>query len=152
MLLESILPIASLSKFMNSSYNPLDPLGLGSSGTIQTPPPPQQNTNYTTIQAYTIKNGQFHRMRIKILEKGRNIYVNSYHDRNTNMWYSANNAIAQQTSQYDPDVIYNNFDYKVNISGLGYVYFYRLDYTFIIIAFGNKHYDPRRKIKSVQHL
>lgn len=107
----------------NSSYNPLDPLGLGSSGTIQTPPPPQQNTNYTTIQAYTIKNGQFHRMRIKILEKGRNIYVNSYHDRNTNMWYSANNAIAQQTSQYDPDVIYNNFDYKVNISGLGYVYF-----------------------------
>ena len=100
-----------------------DPLGLGSGSTIQTPPPPQQNTNYTTIQAYTIKNGQFHKMRIKVVEKGRNIYVNSYHDRNTNMWYSANNATAQQTSQYDPDVIYNNFDYKVNVSGLWYIYF-----------------------------
>lgn len=100
-----------------------DPLGLGSESNIQTPPPPQQNTNYTTVQAYTIKNGQFHKMRIKILEKGRNIYVNSYHDRSTNMWYSANNTTAQQTSQYDPDVIYNNFDFKVNISGLGYVYF-----------------------------
>ena len=72
---------------------------------------------------YIIKGGQFHKMKIKIIEKGRNIYVNSYYDRNTNMWYNAYNTNAQPTTQYDPDVIYNNFDFKVNISGLGNVYF-----------------------------
>lgn len=109
---------------VNSNAGSLyDPLGLSSGSTIQAPPRPQQNANYTTIYAYTIKNGKFHKMRIKVLEKGNNIYVNSYHDKNTNMWYNAYNTTAQQTTQFDPDIIYNNFEFKVNISGLGYIYF-----------------------------
>lgn len=100
-----------------------DPLGLGSGSTVQTPPPPQQNTAYTTIYAYTIKNGQFHKIRLKILEKGNNIYIKSYYNKDSNIWYDAYNTTAQQTTKYDPDVVYNNFDYKAIISGLGYVYF-----------------------------
>jgi hypothetical protein len=92
---------------------------------MMTPPPqyrPQQ-PSYQTISAYTIRNGEFHKIRIKIFQKGRNIYVNSYYDRNVNMWYNAFNTIATQTTRYDPDVIYNNFDFKVNVAGLGNVYF-----------------------------
>ena len=92
---------------------------------MMTPPPqyrPQQ-PSYQTISAYTIRNGEFHKIRIKIFQNGRNIYVNSYYDRNVNMWYNAFNTIATQTTRYDPDVIYNNFDFKVNVAGLGNVYF-----------------------------
>jgi hypothetical protein len=116
-------PVQRKPPVNNNAGSLYDPLGLSSGSTVQTPPPPQQNTNYTTIQAYTIKNGQFHKTKIKVLEKGNNIYVNSYYDRNSNIWYNAYNTTAQKTTQYDPDVIYNNFDYKVNISGVGYVYF-----------------------------
>lgn len=100
-----------------------DPLLNFETVTIQTPPPPQQDNNYTTIAAYTIRGGQFQKIKIKILEKGSNIYVNSYYDKNTNMWYSAYNTNARPTTKSDPDIIYNNFDFKVNISGLGNVYF-----------------------------
>lgn len=96
-----------------------DPLGYG------TVPPPrvQNNTSYETIYAYIVRNNKFQKIKIKVYQKGSTIYVNSYYDKETNMWYNAFNTNASQTTRYDGDVIYNNFDYKASVSGLGYVYF-----------------------------
>ena len=98
------------------------PSNHSSYGTVP-PPIVQNNIDYEIIYAYIVRSNKFQKIKIKVYQKGSNIYVNSYYDKETNMWYNAFNTNASQTTKYDGEVIYNNFDYKASVSGLGYVYF-----------------------------
>lgn len=100
-----------------------DPLGLSSGQTIQAPQVQKSNNNYQTVNAYVVKDNKFKKIKIKVFEKGQNIYVNSFYIKENNMWYNAFNTNAFPTVKSDGEVIYDNFDYKSAISGLGYIYF-----------------------------
>jgi hypothetical protein len=100
------------------NYDPMDPLGFGDGGVRF-----QQKDNYQTINAYIIRNNKFQKIKIKVFSRGRNIYINSYYDKEKNMWYDGFNTNASPTQKNDGDVIYNNFDLKAYISPIGYVYF-----------------------------
>ena len=104
------------------NYDPMDPLGFGN-GSVNSYSNVQQEVEYHIVSAYVVKNNKFQKIKIKVFARGKNIYINSYYDKERNMWYNGFNTNAYPVQKNDGDVIYNNFDLKAYISPIGYVYF-----------------------------
>ena len=104
------------------NYDPMDPLGFGT-GSVNSSSNVQQKVEYHIVSAYIVKNNKFQKIKIKIFARGKNIYIDSYYNKERNMWYDGFNTNTYPTQKNDGDVIYNNFDLKAYISPIGYVYF-----------------------------
>lgn len=79
--------------------------------------PQRQTPRYVAIRGYRCINGNWYKVNLKVYAKGDNVYVHSYQDRNSNMWYDAFDATARVTTKYDGATVFENFDYKACISG-----------------------------------
>lgn len=83
----------------------------------------QQAPQYQQVRGYRYTNNNWQMVNVQVFVKNNVIYVHSYLNRDANMWIDAFNAQLYRTTRNDGSVIYNNFNYKTPINGLGYVYF-----------------------------
>ena len=50
---------------------------------------------------YVVKNNKFQKIKIKVFARGKNIYINSYYDKERNMWYNGFNTNAYPVQKND---------------------------------------------------
>jgi hypothetical protein len=83
----------------------------------------QRAPQYQQVRGYRYANGNWQIINVQVFIQNNAVYVHSYLNRDANMWIDAYNAQAYRTTRNDGSVVYDNFNYKTPIQGLGYIYF-----------------------------
>lgn len=84
---------------------------------------PRRTREVSNITAYRYTNSGWQKVTLQLTIDGNQAYISGYRDKNTGYMYEGIACPISEVSNYDGEVIYNNFDYKVNISTLGMCYF-----------------------------
>lgn len=84
---------------------------------------PRRTLDVSNITAYRYTTSGWQKVTLQLTIDGNQAYISGYRDKITGYMYEGITCPISEVTTYDGEVIYNNFDYKVNVSSLGTCYF-----------------------------
>lgn len=84
---------------------------------------PRRTRDVSNITAYRYVNSGWQKVTLQLTIDGNHVYISGYRDKSTGHMYDGITCPVSEVSTYDGETIYNNFDYKANVSSLGMCYF-----------------------------
>ena len=84
---------------------------------------PRRTLDVSNITAYRYTTSGWQKVTLQLTIDGNQAYISGYRDKKTGYMYEGITCPISDVTTYDGEVIYNNFDYKVNVSSLGTCYF-----------------------------